>query len=165
MVDPRMDLVDVVHVSQGEDAGQVDARQRRADRLGAGGKHQRVVPLDRCGAGGEVLHLDRPILTVDAADFVPRADFDVEEIAEPLGRGHQQPLSIGDRPADVVRQAAVGERDVAAPLENEDFRPFIHAAEPCGARRPSGHAAGNQHTFGRHDGVVLNAKSGCLPVT
>ena len=138
-----MDLVDVGHVSQGEDAGLVDARQRRADRLGAGGKHQGVVPLDGHRAGGEVLHLDGLVLAVDAADFVPRADFDVEEIAEPLGRGHQQPLSIGDRAADVVRQAAVGERDVAGPLEDEDFRPFIHAAEPRGARRPSGHAADN----------------------
>ena len=136
-------------------------------RIGSapGRKHQGVVPLDGRGAGGEVLHLDGLILAVDAADFVPRADFDVEEIAEPLGRGHQQPLSIGDRAADVVRQAAVGERDVAGPLENEDFRPFIHAAEPRGARRPSGHAAGNQHTFARHDGVILSAKSECFPVT
>ena len=68
----------------------------------------------------------------------------VEEIAEPLGRGHQQLLPVGDHAADVIRQAAVGERDVAAPLEDEDFGVFIHAAEPRGARGPAGHAADDQ---------------------
>ena len=46
MRDPGVDLVDVVQVAQGEDAGQVDARQRRPHRRGPGGQHQRVVALD-----------------------------------------------------------------------------------------------------------------------
>jgi hypothetical protein len=123
-----------------------DAAAAAADAAHATGK-----ALDSHGAGGKVMHLDRLILTIDVANFVPRADFDVEEIAESLGRGHQQVPSIGDRAADIVGQAAVGERDVAASLEDKDLRPFIHAAEPRRARRPTGHPADDQYTFVRHD--------------
>ena len=56
-------------------------------------------------------------------------------------------LAVGDHAADVVGQAAVGERDVAAALEDEDFGVFVHAAQPRGARRAAGHAADDQNAF------------------
>ena len=93
------------------------------------------------GARLKVLHLDGAVLPIDAADFVPGANLDVKQVAEPLGRGDQQLASVGDHAADVVRQPAVGEGDVAASLEDEDFGVFIHAAEPRGARGAPGHAA------------------------
>ena len=133
---PPVNPIDVVEVAEREDAGQIDSRQRRPHRLGPGGQHQHVVRLMADGARLEVLHLDGAVLPVDAADFVPGANLDVEQIAEPLGRGHQQMAPVGDHPADVVRQSAVGERDVAAPLEDEDFGRFIHAAEPAAHEAP-----------------------------
>ena len=156
VVDPGVDAINVVHVSHGEDSGQVDAGQRRPQRLGPGGEHQGVVPLDRDGPGGDVVYLDRLVLAVDVADFVPRADLDIEEVAESLGRGHQQASAVADGAADVVGQAAVGEGDVAAPLEDVDFRPFVHASQPRRARRPAGHAADDQHTFASHDRMIFN---------
>ena len=93
------------------------------------------------------MHLDGLLLAVDAADLVPGADLDVEKVAEPLGRGREELFSVGDHPAEVIRQTAIGERDVAAPLENEYFGVFIQAAKPCGARGAPGHAADDQDSF------------------
>ena len=59
-----------------------------------------------------------------------------EEVAEPLGRGDQQLPAVGDHAAEIIRQAAIGERHVAAPLEDEDLRVLIHAAEPSSTRAP-----------------------------
>ena len=134
MADPGVDLVHVVEIAEGEDARQVDARQRRPHRRRPGRQHQGVVGLAADGARLNILDFDRPAAAVDAADFVPGADLDAEEVAEPLGRGDQQLPPLGDRAAEVIRQAAVGERDVAAPLENVDFGVFIQAAEPGRAR-------------------------------
>ena len=67
---------------------------------------------------------------------MPRANLDVERVAEPLGRGHQEPVPVGDHVADVIGQAAIGEGDVAAPLEDEDFGILVHAAEPRGDEAP-----------------------------
>ena len=76
-----------------------------------------------------------------------RADLDAEEVAEPLGRGHQEPVAALNHFAHVIGQAAIGERDVAAALENEDFSLFVHAAEPGRARSAASHPADNQHSF------------------
>ena len=86
---------------------------------------------------------------------MPRADLDAEDIAEPFGRGHQQFLAVGNRSAHVIRQSAVGERDVAAAFEDENFGEFIHAAQPCRARSSAGHSADNQNPPRCHDLFLL----------
>ena len=59
------------------------------------------------GARLKILHVDGSVRPVDAADLVPSADLDVEQVAEPLGRGDQQLAPVGDYAADVIRQAAL----------------------------------------------------------
>ena len=154
-----MDLIDVVEVAECKDAGQIDSRKRRPHRLGPGGQHQRVVLVVADGARLEVLHLDGAVLPVDAADLVPGANLDVQQIAEPLGRGHHQMAPVGDHPAHVIRQSAVGERDLAALLEDEDFGIFIHAAEPGSARRASRYAADDQDSFGHGEALSRHSIS------
>ena len=137
MADPGVDLVHVVEVAQGEDAGQVDARQRRPHRRGPGApaparRRARGRRRRSEGSGPRWSGSARSMRRTSCQ----RADLDAEEVAEPLGRGDQQLPAVGDHAADVIRQAAVGERNVAAPLEDEDFGAFIHAAEPGRARAP-----------------------------
>ncbi len=84
----------------------------------------------------EVLHFDGPAGAVNAADLVPGADLDLEKVAEPLRRGDEKLPPIGDHAAEIIGQATVGEGDVAATLEDEDFGVFIQAAEPAATMRP-----------------------------
>ena len=86
---------------------------------------------------------------------MPGADLDAEEVAEPLGRGDQQLPAVGNHAAKIIRQAAIGERHVAAALEDEDLRILIHAAEPSGTGSAAGHAADDQDSFVGHGGQGL----------
>ena len=78
---------------------------------------------------------------------MPGANFDAEHIAEPLGRGDEQLLAVGDDFAEIIGQAAVGERDIAAALEDDDFRLLVHPPQPRRTRSPARHAADDQNAF------------------
>mgnify|MGYP000013506629 CR=1 FL=1 len=66
--------------------------------------------------GSLVRHLpDQPLV-----DLVARAHLDAETLLEQRRLGDQELVAVTDLAAEVVGQAAVGERDVRAPFEEDD---------------------------------------------
>jgi glycosyltransferase involved in cell wall biosynthesis len=77
---------------------------------------------------------------INGHNLVLRAHVEVEFASQPLRCGDQQGLALGDGPADIIGQAAIGEGDVFAALKDDDLGLFIQAAQPRRGRRPAGHA-------------------------
>ena len=63
-------------------------------------------------------------------------DVEIEAGFQALGRGHQQLLTLGNRPADIIRQSTIGKRDVRSTFEDRDFGVFREAACPAAAEAP-----------------------------
>ncbi len=103
-LDPLADLRGVGHGPHLEDAGQVDAGQRRADRRRAGGQHELVVGLGGHLTGREVAQLDGLVLRRDPDRLAARPAVDRELPAEQLARS---------RPADPTRARSRSRRGTA----------------------------------------------------
>ena len=69
----------------------------------------------------------------------------LKRIAEQLPRGDQELSLIHDHVAHVVGQAAVGERHVRPPIEEDDLGPLVEPPESRRRGRSTRHAAHNQH--------------------
>ena len=115
---------------------------------GAGGQHELVVGLDVLAARRELAHGDGLRRAVDRQHLVPGAHVEGEGLPQALRGLQQQRLAILDVAADVVRQAAVGERDVVVALEDDDVGALIEPAQARGSRHPAGDAADDHNLHG-----------------
>ena len=109
---------------------------------------------------------------IDRDDLLPRAGIDVEAVAEALRCLQREFGSIGDGPADVVGQAAVGVAHVSGTLDHDDFGVLIQTAQTGRGGCSSGDAAddddfhdwvpfGKVHADGGRRGVSLaNRRTG-----
>ena len=139
----------VLDGAQREDALVVGAGNVGLDCLGAGGKDELVVALVVFLAGFEVLHVNFLGIAVDCRDLGLHANVDVEALLEALGRLYGELLALFDDAADVVRFAAVGIRDVAGALEDDDLGVLVVAAQTCCCAGTAGNATDdyNFHSF------------------
>ena len=112
-------------------------------RVGTGAQRERVVALGVLASRRQLAHRDGLLLAVDGQHLVADAHIDVERLAQALGRLQQQAAAIGDHLADVVREPAVGERDVVPALENDDLGVLIEATGAGGNGCAGGNATDN----------------------
>ena len=148
--DVGFDLVHIRDVAQREDVLRfLDAGDGRFDRLRAGRDDQLVVAFFRRCAGQYVFHCDCLFVAVDLHDFAEVLDADVEFLRHAADCLQQQVIALLDYAADVVRQAAVRERDVFTLFEDDDFVLFIQSSQACRCSRSAGYAA-DDHNFTFH---------------
>ena len=115
------DAVHVGDVAQHVDPRVVGTRDRWPDRFGPRAQHELVVGLPVRPPLREVAHLDFLGVAVDADHVLPGPHVERQALAEALRRLQQQAVPVRDGPADVVRQAAVRERDIVVTLEHDDL--------------------------------------------
>mmetsp|Transcript_92998 Transcript_92998/g.268605 ORF Transcript_92998/g.268605 Transcript_92998/m.268605 type:complete len:233 (-) Transcript_92998:2-700(-) len=162
---PLLNSGGVLHASKCEVAAPVDPRDRRHEGVATHREHEVVVFVRRLGTGRRLAHGDRLGGPVDRHDLHARVHVEVEATPQHLRLRNRQCAPELDLPAEVVGQAAVGERDVAALLEDRDLYVFAQAAEPrrrtgaCrrptdddnarhGGRRPKSEARSELHDCG-----------------
>jgi hypothetical protein len=145
VLDPGADAPRVGNAAHGEDAGKIDAGQRRADRPRPGRQDECVVALLALALAAQIAHAHDAPRAVDGDGLGLGVHLDVETLAEEVARRHQQLLLVGDDVADVVRQAAVGERNVGTAIEDDDLHPLVEAAQARGARSAAGDAADDEN--------------------
>ena len=137
----RLDAVHVLHVAQDMDAGQVGPRQRELHRIGPGAQGEGVVGLGVLAAGLHVAHRHGPRDGIERDNFAVDPHVEIERLAQALRCLQQQTTAIGDDAADVVREAAVRERHVVAPLQHDDLRRFVQTPRPRSDRCSPGDSA------------------------
>ena len=137
----RLDGVGVGHVLEGEDARRVHSWQVRAYGDGAGRQHQLVVAFGVLLAAVHLPAGDGFCVPVDGRDFRAYAHVEVEAVAEGGGRLQEQAVPFGNGVADIVGEAAVRVRHIAAFFDQDDFGLLVHAAETCGCGGSAGHTA------------------------
>ena len=111
--------------------------------LRSGRQNQLAVPLLVGRAVRMVLHGDRAVRTINAHDLLPRAHVQAEPATQEIRRRHQQLVAVGDLAAQIVRQSAIGERDVFVLLKQDDLRLFVQPPSARRRRSTSGHAPHN----------------------
>ena len=110
----------------------VRARDRRSNGVGAGTEHQLVVRLTVGAPALKIPHLHLFGISVDANDLVLDAHIEGQLLGEALRSLQQQALTVRDFTADVVGQPAIGERDIAVALQDDDRGRLIEPPEPSG---------------------------------
>ena len=86
---------------------------------------------------------------VDGNDLVMDPHIEPEPIEELLGSLEGQVLLVFDDATHEVRQAAVGERDVAGAFENDDVGSRVETAKPGGRRHSSCDTSDDHDILGR----------------
>ena len=135
-----LDRVHVRQTAEGKDPLVIGAGDRRADRLSAGAQNQSIIRLLVLCVFGLVVHDDGLGLAIDADDLAAGADIDVESLPHRLGSLDQKPYPVLDDAADVVRQAAIGEGNIAASFKQNDLGVFADPPGLSRRRRPARHA-------------------------
>ncbi len=134
LLDPLANRPCVRHGADLEDAGQIDARQRRMDGGRARRKHELVVGF--CGdmPGLPIAQIDGLVLRIDRDHLAVRSAIDPEHGTEHLFRGDQQTRLLLDHVPDVIWQPAVRVGDIRPALDHQDFRLLVQTAQT--RRRP-----------------------------
>ena len=135
----RLDRVHVGDRAQREDPRVIDARQRRLERCRARCQDEPIVVLVVGAARRALDHANLLCFALDRDHFVPGAHVEREGLAQALRCLQEQRRALFDLAADVIRQPAVGERDVVVALQHEDLGAFVEPPQPCGC----GHSTGN----------------------
>ncbi len=130
------DPVHVGGVAQHVDSRVVGTRDRRPDRFGPQAQHELVVGLPVRPPLREVAHLDFLGAAVDADHVLPRPHIQREALAETFRRLQQQAVPVRDDPTDVIRQAAVRERDLMVNARARRSRLTRRAAEGAPPSKP-----------------------------
>ena len=115
------DPVHVGDVAQHVHPRVIRSRDRRPDRLGPRAQHELVVGLPVGPPLIQVAHLDFPGVAVDADHVLPGPHIQRQALGQALRGLQQQAVPVRDDSPDVIRQAAVRERDVVVPLEHDDL--------------------------------------------
>ena len=76
-------------------------------------------------------------------------DVEAEPLEQRAGRLEGEVLLLLDHPAYVIRQPAVGERDVPGPLQHHDAGLGVETAQARGGGHPAGDSADDDNTL-RH---------------
>jgi hypothetical protein len=144
-VDRPAQLDAVLEHRQPEHARQVDAVDRRSQRLGAGGHHQHVPRLLDHPVAVQVADPDPPGLQVDGVDLVAGPDLDALG-GELLGSPGDQGAPVLDHVAGVVGEPAGRVGGVPAPLEGDNLQ-LLGLAAPArlGGRAHPGRVAPDHH--------------------
>jgi len=108
-LDPFINPVHVAHISQREDAGEVNSRKPRPEGNCAGGEHQVIVALLRDLPGSEVPDPNGFGVPVDCRDFMEHSHIDVERFPETLWCLYQQCVAARNLAADMVGKPAIRE--------------------------------------------------------
>src|ERR1019366_2116741 len=87
---------------------------------------------------------------VDGFDRRPGSHVELEAITQPLRRGDEQFLTLGDLAADVVGQTAVGEGHVRPTLEDDDLGVFGQATGSSAWRSSSSQTTDDEQFQDRH---------------
>ena len=136
------DPVHIGNVPQHEHFRVIGPGDRRPDRYGPRAQHEPVIGLPVRPPLREVTHLHFLGLAVDADHVLPGPHVQRQGPAQALRRLQQQAVPVRDGPADVIRQAAVRERDVMVPLQHHDLGRLIQPPQPRprrGTRRDTPH--------------------------
>jgi hypothetical protein len=133
LIDPLADRPRIGHGSHLENAGEVDARQRRTHRRRSGGQHKLIVTLGRHLAGQDVTQIDGHLLRRDGDRLATRSRVYSELVAEGVDVRHQQARLLLDDAPDVVWQPAVRVRDIRSPLDHENLGLFVQSTQACRA--------------------------------
>ncbi len=145
------DAIHVGNVAQDIDSRVVGPGNGWSDGLGPGAQHQLVVGLAVGSPSLDFAYLDLLCRRVDADHFVTGAHVERQRGGQALGGLQQQAVAVGNLTADVVRKAAIGEGDVAAPLEDDDLGRVVEPSHPGTGGRPRGHSP---HDHNLHDGSL-----------
>jgi hypothetical protein len=148
----RDNPVHIRHVAQFKDGWMAQPRQRRSQRLGTRRQHQLVVRLLVDTMGARFSDSDRFRHRINRRDRGKNAHVDMEGCFERFRCLYQQTGSFLDHAADMVRQSAIGERDVFIFLEHDDLGMLVQTTQPRGARHSGGHTA---HNYDFHRGSPL----------
>ena len=133
-----------------EDAGQVDAGDRWAKWCCPWCEDQLVVGFLVFPSRSEVTNTNLLGSAVDGLDRRPGSHVELEAGTQPLRRGDEQFLPFGDLAADVVRQAAVGERHIRPPLKQNDLGIFRQATGTSGCGSSTSHATDDEQFHDRN---------------
>ena len=137
-----LDAVRVVHVPEREDAFRVDAFQWGAHRRGSRREQQLVVIfLIDSSVGGADGHFFP--LQVDSCCFRMDAHVNVEALSECFGSLYEEPVTVFDDATYIIRQAAVGIRDICTSFQQDDFRFLCVSADACRCCGSSCHTSYN----------------------
>ena len=82
-------------------------------------------------------------VAVDGNGLASRADINAKSALEGLGGLDNKGRALGNFAADVIRQTAIGEADIFAAFEENDFGFFAEPSGACGAGSASGDSADN----------------------
>lgn len=114
--DISLDLVGIFHIAKRKDAFRIDAFQRRFYRIGSRRKQKFVISffifLSVGFADSQCL-----LFRVDGDRFILYPYINPETLAERCGSLNQQFLTLGNNATDIIRQSAIGIRNVFAFLQ------------------------------------------------
>ncbi len=144
VVHQSADPVRIRNGPEGVNRRMIETGNRRLYRRTSGGEEQLIVGFIVFPTRGQLFDPDLFLTGSDGQHLVTSAHLDVEQFLEPCGALQQQPSPLGDRIADVVRQAAVGIRNIIAPFKHDDFCSFVKSFEPCCRRHAGGNAANDK---------------------
>ena len=145
LIDHGAEQIGVRDGPEGVDPRGVDARDRGPQGRGTGRKDQLVVAFRVIIVRIAVVDRDGLVRAVDRRDLIVGPDIDAETVSHLLRRGDEQGVSRADDVADMVRQSAVGVRDIVSTLEHDDFGFFIESAQSGRTTGPACHAADNDN--------------------
>ncbi|MPN22050.1 hypothetical protein SDC9_169433 [bioreactor metagenome] len=146
----------LVHIRDGPEAEHpagIGSRQFLPDGAGTGGQQQLVV----------MLHISFPVAAdgdgvrfrVDGDGFAAGADVDAEPFREHVRRNDQQAFPFGNDAAGMIRQPAVGVRNILPALKQDDLCRLVKPSQPCRRAGSAGHAAHNEN-FLAHENTFSN---------
>ena len=139
-----LDTVRIVDIPQGKHPGAADTLQRGHHRRSTGGKQEPVVTLIvGPPAGGP--HRHGLACRIDLQHLRAGPHVHIEPAPETLRGLHEQIVPVGDHPADIVRQAAVGIGDILPLFEHDDFGLLRIPSDPGSGSRPSGDTTYNKN--------------------
>jgi hypothetical protein len=104
----------------------------------------------------KVLYRNLFPLSVDVSYFSKDPDVDIVPVPELLWGGHEKLVSILDNLADIIRQPAIGKRDILSSLKEDDLGMLIEPARPGCGSSAAGHTPDDQQ-LRCHD-MLLAAK-------
>lgn len=144
-IDISFDHVAVRDIADGKHIGQFDAGDIWNYGRRTGGEDHVVIALPVGFTAGQILDFHLFDFREDAHHLAHGADIDIEAAFHGFGGLHQQTGSLGDDSADVVRQAAIGKRNVFAPFEHDDLGLFVKSPQTGGGAGSSSHPANNNY--------------------
>ncbi|OQB25733.1 MAG: hypothetical protein BWY11_00213 [Firmicutes bacterium ADurb.Bin182] len=142
-LDEILDPVRVGYVPKRKYPFVIRAFDIRTDGRRAGRQYQIIVVFKICFSELVILDYHSFLLWIYGQYFVLHPDVYIKALVKAFGSLQSQPVSVAYFPAYVIRQSAVGERNILPPLEQYDLMILIKPSEPCRCRRSPGDPSDN----------------------